>query len=38
MVSYRNEITGDLKHEYETQYFEPLHPESPNPGPKITKL
>ena len=27
LVVYRNESTGGLKYEYETQYPEPLHPE-----------
>ena len=34
MVFYKNEITGNLKYEYETQYLEPLYPESPDHGQK----
>ena len=38
VVIYRTEITGKLKYEYETQSVKHLHPESPNPRPKITEL
>ena len=38
MAMYKNEITDDLKYEFETQFLEPLHSESPNHRPKITKL
>ena len=38
MVIYRKEITGKLQYEYETQYPEILHPELPNPGPKVIEL
>ena len=38
IVLYRNELTGAIENEYKTQFLEPLHPELPDNGPKITEL
>ena len=38
MIIFRNDLMGDIKYEYETQFLESLCPESPYPRPKITEL
>ena len=38
LIIFGNELMGDIKYEYETQFLEFLHPESPYPRPNITEL